>query len=123
MMYKRTIFFALLFLFGCNLDEKELIGHWQASHFYESGQSVSVSLNDVYLDILENNRYFFKGAYQYTEAGHFSSSMHFLFLNDTTAKEPKEKILKVLYLSSDSLKIRMENAGKEQVLFFAKEKK
>lgn len=114
---KTTLFLLLLCCSACSLDVQKLPGHWQANAFFENGQSSSAPLNDVALDFFPSGRYVFHSSAHYSEAGTFRDSGHYLFLTDTTADPVKVRKIKVLYLSEDSLKIKMEKLGQEQILF------
>lgn len=119
---KKLVFPALLLLAGCSIDERALVGQWQATAFFENGQLLATPLDAVSLQFTAQGGYTFASAGYYREAGSFRLSMRYLFLVDSTELAPKEHVLKVLYLSDDSLKIRMEKEGREQVLFFAKQR-
>ena len=110
-------FAAILFIASCTLDMGLLCGHWQASAFYENGQTAPAETAQVSLDFTPDGRYVFRSSAHYSEAGQFRESGHFLYLTDTTATPSKTRKIKVLYLSSDTLKIKMGKDGKEQVLF------
>lgn len=114
--------FILLFCNACTLDETRLYGHWQAAAFYQNGQTLDADLSAVSLDFLPSGRYSFQSSARYSEAGLFRNSGHYLFLTDTTASPNKEHTIKVLFLSEDSLKIKMEKAGQAQFLFLYRHK-
>jgi hypothetical protein len=120
----KQIFYAsaiiILWFAACRVDDGAMVGKWQATHFYENQQSVNVPLEEVKLVFEPNHRYFFQTIGQYSEGGRWRCSGKYLILSDTTEANPSEKMLKVLYQSNDSLKIKMSREGKEQVLFFAR---
>lgn len=107
---------------GCALDIGKLAGAWQAVAFYENGQRVATNLDSVSLQLAAEGQYIFRSQGFYTECGPYRVSRQFLYMTDTTRQPAEERIVKVLYLSGDSLKIRMNAAGKEQVLFLARQK-
>lgn len=111
------LFAAILFIASCSLDVGLLFGHWQASAFYENGQTARAQTEVVSLEFSADGRYQFRSSAHYSEAGTFRESGHFLYLTDTTATPSKVRKIKVLYLSNDTLKIKMGKDGKEQVLF------
>jgi hypothetical protein len=115
------LLFSGLFV-ACRLDEKTLRGEWQAVSFFENGRLRDVDLSPVQLKISEGGRYEYNSIGLYREQGSYRVSMHYLFLTDTTRRPPIDHIVKVLYLSSDSLKIRMESDSLEQVLWMARMK-
>jgi hypothetical protein len=58
----------------------------------------------------------------YSESGSWKVSSSYLILKDTTIEPNNERMMKVLFQSADSLKIRMDKNGAEQALFFGKTK-
>lgn len=105
---------------GCALDESSLAGDWRATAFYENGQTVNTKIDSVRLSIYPDHHYQFYSQGFYQEAGTWKSSINYLFFNDTTANPPKERMLKVLFQSADSIKLKMESNGAEQVLFLGR---
>lgn len=106
-----------LFLASCALDTSLLNGHWVPVAFFEDGQSLTAPLDSVALVFQENGVYQFRSIGFYRESGPFRVAGKHLFLTDTTEPPPRERVLRVLYLSGDTLKIQMKRSGKEQVLF------
>lgn len=107
-------------LFSCSLHEKDVAGEWQAVAFFENGQSQAANLDSVSLRLSPEGGYEFRSQGFYREAGSYRVSVRYLFMTDTTQTPAKEHIVKVLYLSEDTLKVRMAHEDKEQVLFFAR---
>jgi len=120
----RLFIFLLLLVntTACSLDEQEICGSWQAVAFFEDGKPIEIPLDSVQLRLWSSNKYHFKSIGMYSEAGHWESTANYLSLTDTTNPEATQKLIKVIYQSSDSLKVKMEHQGKEQVLFFGKNK-
>lgn len=110
----------LISLHSCAPDPNLLDGAWHISGYYQDGQSIAASLDSVSLIFLPDQAYKFHSTGFYQETGKYRTSGSYLFLLDSTAKEPKERALKILFLSHDSLKIEMRRDSVEQVLFFAK---
>ena len=117
---KKILPILLLCVAACELDTKQLTGRWRAIALYEGGQTVSAPLDSVSLQFSENGNYRFGTIGFYREEGPFRVAGKNLFLTDTTEKTPKERTLEVLFLSNDTLKLRMEKGEKEQVLFLEK---
>lgn len=105
---------------ACGLDINLLEGQWQAIAFYENGQDAPAPLDSIAISFWADSHYEFRTIGFYREAGPFRVADSFLFLTDTTAKQPKERALKILFLSADTLKLQMERAGQGQVLFLKK---
>ena len=110
----------LLCLYACTPDPKLLEGPWHVTGYYQDGQNVAAPLDSVRLVFHANKTYEFHSIGFYHESGTYRTSGSYLFLMDSTAKEPKERALKILFLSNDSLKIAMQRDSVEQVLFLAK---
>ncbi len=117
-----SFFFLLLCCASCTLNVKQLEGNWQASAFYEEGQSSSVALDSVAL-VLEpaKQRYEFRSMGRYRESGPLRVEGKHLFLSDTTVQPAQSRALRVLFLSEDTLKLLMSAGGEEQVLFLKKQ--
>lgn len=122
-MKKRNIFNCLILVVclgmtACTLEQEKLIGQWQAVAFYENGKTLTVALDSVALHINENEGYEFRGQGKYQELGTYRLAANYLFLTDTSVRPVQEHTLKILFLSTDSLKIEMKKENKAQVLFF-----
>lgn len=120
-MKRLFFFFSVLFCAGCTLNVKQLEGQWQAVAFYEEGQSSSAVLDSVAL-VLEpaKQRYEFRSMGRYQESGPLRVEGKHLFLTDTTVQPERGRVVRVLFLSDDTLKLLMAAGGKEQVLFLKK---
>ena len=66
------------------VDKNKLTGQWQATHFYESGQTVNTPLDSVKLVIQPDGGYSFHSIGFYEEKGRFDVSGAHLILQDTT---------------------------------------
>jgi hypothetical protein len=110
---------VLLFV-ACETEIIKLDGQWRLFAFYENGKDVSAPLDSVAISFSADGRYEFRTIGFYREAGPFRVSDNFLFLTDTTEHPAKERILKILFLSTDTLKLQMAKGEREQVLFLTK---
>jgi hypothetical protein len=117
---KFRYFLLLLSLTGCSLDQDALHGEWLATGFYKNGQAAELPPDSVRLGFYPEGTYRFSSIGFYREAGHFRTSMHYLLLTDTSTQPPQDHILKVLFLSEDTLKLRMERGGEDQQLVLVK---
>jgi hypothetical protein len=115
----KKIFFCIgiVLLVGCGFDRNKLTGEWRAGALYENGQKMTAPLDSFLLRFDSSGAYRFRTMGRYAESGHFSNSMQYLFLTDTTRTPHREHALKVLFLSKDTLKLQMKRGGKDQVLF------
>lgn len=119
-MKKILLPFLILFA-ACGLDVNLLTGHWRAVAFYEKGQSLDAPLDSVALLFTGAGQYEFHSTGFYRERGPFRVSGEHLFLTDTTEEPAQEHVLKILFLSADTLKIQMKKGDSEQVLFLKKQ--
>lgn len=110
----------LAFFPSCTLDYGDVAGNWKAVAFFENGQSVQTPLDSVGLLLTPDGRYRFQSIGYYREAGRYRCSLRYLFLEDTTISPSQERMVQVLHVSSDTLKLKMGQAGKEQGLFLRK---
>lgn len=110
-----------LLMFSCTLDTRLLTGSWRAVGFYEKGQSLATPLDSVALSFNGENQYEFRSIGYYCERGPFRVAGAHLYLTDTTVQPSKEHVLKVLFLSADTLKIEMRKGENAQVLFLKKQ--
>ena len=120
MAYRLLFLWATLSCSACSLDESALCGNWKATAFYEAGQTKVVDLTPIQLTLTPDKKYEFTSQGFYREAGKWHTNINYLFLKDTTGAYTEERMLKVLYLSADSLKLKMNDKGTEQVLFLAR---
>jgi hypothetical protein len=112
----------LVLVAGCYIDERSLHGEWQAAAFYENSQLLQVPLDSVSLHFTDDGLYHFSSLGYYREDGYFRTSMHYLLLTDTSTTPSQDHILKILDLSADTLTLRMERGGNEQMLVLARKK-
>lgn len=105
---------------SCSPDARLLEGTWRLSGYYQDGQAIAIPLDSVGLVLHPNQIYEFRSIGYYREKGAFRTSSSYLFLRDSTRTDAQERALKILLLTADSLKIKMQQAEKEQVLFFSK---
>ncbi len=107
-------------IISCSPDARLLEGRWRLTGYYQDGQALSVPLDSVGLVLHPNQEYEFRSIGFYREKGAFRCSSSYLFLRDSTKNDAQERALKILLLTEDSLKLKMQHAEKEQVLFFSK---
>ncbi|MEZ4919870.1 MAG: hypothetical protein R2792_12280 [Saprospiraceae bacterium] len=86
----------------------------------KTGNATPKSLDGANPHLGPESAYRFTSVGFYEEKGHFRSSAKFLFLTDTSATPNKEHVIKVLFLSEDTLKIRMMQDSARQALFLTR---
>ncbi len=118
---KWIFFLGCLFGFAsCAPDPKLLEGNWKAAAFYQNGQSKTMPLDSVEMVFYPDQIYTFRSIGLYRERGVFRTSSRYLFLRDSTGNPLQERALKILFLSNDTLKLKMQHEESEQVLFLVK---
>ncbi len=116
---KRILLLSLV-LCSCGIDQKKLLGAWQAVAYFEMGQTVATPLDAVRINFSPSGDYNFKSIGFYEEKGRYRIAGKYLFLMDTTAEVPRERAVKILFVAADSLKIGMEADGKKSTVFFGR---
>jgi hypothetical protein len=117
MRYLGLVFFVFLLFFACDSEqEKKLFGKWQASALLEDGMPMDVDPLVIGFEFLPNGYYRFNGTLNYKEAGSFKIAGDLLYTIDTINEASSEKAVKITMLTKDSLFIRMNVEGKEQVI-------
>jgi hypothetical protein len=117
LMKKIAFFTVLVCLVSCNIDPKKLEGNWQATAFYQDGQSVSVPLDSVGLSFGADGSYTFRTIGFFRESGTFQTSGKYLILQANMLASTPDKRVLIDFLDEKTLKIKMNSAGKVQHLF------
>lgn len=108
-------FLGIAFLVACgNVQEKKLVGKWQAANVLEDGMPMPISPSDIGFEFFENGYYHYRSTLNYKEAGSFSVQGSLLYTLDTLNKASTEKSVQILELTEDSLFLKMNNEGKIQ---------
>lgn len=111
------IFFLLLGIAACgNVQEKMLIGQWQAAAVLEDGMPMPISPSDIGFEFSPNGQYSFRSTLLYREAGSFSVDGNLLFTLDTINEASTEKSVQIMQVTPDSLFLKMNAEGKEQII-------
>ncbi|MCC7244047.1 MAG: hypothetical protein IT269_00090 [Saprospiraceae bacterium] len=111
----------MLLLGACQRADRQLLtGNWQATGFYEAGQTVNTPLDSVKMTFNTDGSYTFRSIGFYQEKGRFDVSGAYLMLTDTSHGGSKKRRVKVVFQDEKNLKLAMENAGKSQQLFLEK---
>lgn len=118
---KLLLTLILLSWAACSPDVQHLPGQWRAVAFYEKGEALAAPLDSVGLHFSPDGQYEFRSVGYYRERGPFRVAGNHLFLTDTTEEPAQEHVLRVLFLSADTLKILMKEGDTEQVLFLKKQ--
>jgi hypothetical protein len=108
-------FLGIALIVACgNVQEKKLVGKWQAASVTEDGMPMPISPADIGFEFFENGYYHYRSTLSYKEAGSFSVQGSLLYTLDTLNKASTEKSVQILELTQDSLFLKMNNEGKIQ---------
>ncbi len=107
------LLFCLFILSACGdgLDEKLLVGKWQAFELLENEEVVDLDLSPVYFEFSANERYHFQSTLKFSESGRYYTMGHLLYTTDTTTTEAFEKAVKIVQLNQDSMSFLMNDQG------------
>jgi len=125
MMRKVFVSMVVLILFfavtACQKVENDLLpGVWQAVEVREEGEPLDVDVSTIRLHLDSNENYTFKSTLDYREAGKYYVQSNLLYTLDTLNQASTEKAMEIVSLTSDSLLIKMNEAGKERLLKLTK---
>ncbi len=99
-----------------NIQEKKLLGKWQAASLMEDGMPIPVPPSEIGFEFFEKGYYHFRSTLNYREAGIFSVSGGLLYTMDTINEASTEKSVQILNLTTDSLFLKMNDEGKLRVV-------
>lgn len=102
--------------------EKMLIGKWRAAALLEDGMPMPVAPEEVGFEFYPAGYYHFHSTLNYREAGSFFIRGGLLYTLDTLNEASTEKAVKILTLTQDSLFLKMNAEGKEQIVKLARVK-
>ena len=123
MKFKILLFLFLpILLFTCKkIDESLLHGSWKVSQMLEKGKSVDKGAEKALFIFSPDGTYSYEISY-YNEAGNYHTKDGKLYTTDTLNSDRLEKVVRVAQLTSDSLKLEMNNSGIPQVWYCYKSK-
>ncbi len=116
---KYTLLFCTLLLgsISCtDFGKQKLFGKWQAASILEDGMPMPVPVNVVGFEFFPNGFYHFRSTLEYKEAGTFDVIGSYLFTLDTLNEASTQKSVQILRLTEDSLSLKMNAEGKEQIV-------
>lgn len=122
-MKKYTILcfaFALLTVSCEKFTKKDISGNWQAANIIEEGTPLEVNVDAINFSFDENGGYEYASTLKYKEKGSYYLQGDLLYTLDTINEGSVEKAVRITMLSSDSLYIKMNDAGKERILHLYK---
>ena len=101
---------------GDGIEERLLIGKWQAIELAEKKEPVDLDLSPVFFEFFPDKKYHFQSTLKFSESGNYYTQGQLLYTTDTTSSEVLEKAVKIIQLSSDSLGFLMNANGIEKQL-------
>ena len=117
------LFFLLVtFLFACGpaYSPEELSGDWTGLRFTQEGDSVPIDPAQLRFRFDETGEYTFNGTLRYEESGNYRLERDLLYTKDASRDTSMEKAVKILQLDPDTLVLKMNAAGREQLLTLKK---
>lgn len=97
-----------------------LVGNWQAIELLEGGQPMEADIQVIRFEFDKNRQYNYFGTLNYKEAGTYSVESKYLYTLDTLNQATTEKAVEILQLTKDSLRLRMNDSGKERLMILKK---
>jgi len=114
-------FFLSIFLFSCqSVDTKLIEGFWLADKVLEEGQELELDLSDIGFEFKNKNHYIYYNTEFLSEDGIYEIRGNTLFTTDTSSEGQLRKAVQIITLTVDSLHLRMNAHGKEQILYLYK---
>lgn len=99
-----------------NVQEKMLLGRWQAASVMEDGMPLPIPPSEVGFEFFPNGKYRFRSTLLYKEAGSFTVNGSLLFTMDTINEASTEKSVQIMQVTPDSLFLKMNAEGREQII-------
>jgi len=117
-LYRGITLLMVLLLLGCTegIDQNMLVGKWKAALLMDRTEKSGIDLSAVQFEFKANNTYSYQSNLKYKEAGRYSTMGKTLYSTDTTVVDQREKAVKIVRLSADSLFLEMNNSGTPQLL-------
>jgi hypothetical protein len=115
---KGHVFFSLLMFFftSCQtIDGSKLEGHWRAASVIEEGIPLDIDLSEISFTF-QDAFYSYYNTPILEENGIYELSGNRLITTDTTSQNKMKKTVQVVVLTQDSLHLRMNASGREQIL-------
>ena len=122
-LYYCLLLVVLFTLFSCSqVDNNLLIGKWKVNTVEGVSAKDMENMRDIKFEFSPNGRYTFQSTLNIKEAGRYSVSGDLLYTTDTILTTSKEKSVKIIKLTADSLYFLMNNSGQKQQLKFVRSK-
>jgi hypothetical protein len=99
-----------------NVEKQKLVGKWQATSILEDGMPMPIPASVVGFEFFPNGYYNFRSTLEYKEVGTFDVSGNFLHTLDTINEASTPKTVQIMLVNEDSLLLKMNADGKEQLI-------
>lgn len=110
------LFLLLTMSTACStVDGSLLEGHWRADQVIEEGNVLDLDLSELSFTFQGNYYSYFNTAFL-EENGTYKISGNRLITIDTSKNADMKKMVQILVLTRDSLHLRMNAGGREQIL-------
>lgn len=97
-----------------------LTGRWETLEVKEEERPLQVDLSEIHFAFHTDGTYAFHSTLNYREAGRYTLRDQYLLTTDTLEAGAAEKAVEITRLSTDTLRLRMMEAGKERFLLLTK---
>ncbi len=107
---------VILYCLSCQtIDGSKLEGHWRAAAVIEEGIPLDLDLSEISFTF-QDAFYSYYNTPMLEENGIYELSGNRLITTDTTRQNTMKKTVQVVVLTQDSLHLRMNASGREQIL-------
>ncbi|MEM1323137.1 MAG: hypothetical protein AAGG75_22925 [Bacteroidota bacterium] len=113
---------SLLSLLSCEeaLNKELLWGQWKGVELLENTEVADLDVSGVRFEFKKDGTYSYTGTLNHREAGRYYILGKVLYSTDTTMTAPKEKAVRIIRFTADSLFFEMNAAGTPQLLKLAR---
>lgn len=110
------VFLLCLSACGPRYSPEELDGNWSGIEFTEEGDSVLIDPTELKFYFSETGTYTYDGTLRYREEGEYRLERDLLVTKDALVDTAAEKAVRILTLNPDTLRLKMNAGGREQLL-------
>lgn len=116
-----SFLFLLAAFYACQSDyTAPLQGHWQGTLLLEGQDSVPIDPTLLQFSFTEQGKYSFNSTLNQREAGTYRMQGDLLYTRDTLTKQTKEKVVRLEFVTPDSLVMNMQQGEQARVLYLVR---